>query len=175
VHVHLIPPQPTTMSDTTNHQRITALEAENAALKARIAELEARLQLNSAPPQSLTQTTPTATPELSAEEYLRYGRQLIMPQIGLSGTHFPAPILPTSAPVHSPLLPTSANPVPPHRPTKIKESPRPHHRRRRPRLPRRLLPLLRRCWNSGSPRPRPSRTLQPAPPNPPHAPLSGAS
>ncbi|KAI5819533.1 hypothetical protein BZA77DRAFT_336981 [Pyronema omphalodes] len=72
-------------TDTTNHQRITALEAENTALKARIAELEARLQINSAPPQSLTQTPPTATPELSAEEYLRYGRQLILPQIGLSG------------------------------------------------------------------------------------------
>jgi adenylyltransferase/sulfurtransferase len=66
------------------------LQAENLALKKRLAALEA--ELGSYRNGAAGHTTPTpplceTTKEinLSLEEYKRYGRQMILPEIGYSG------------------------------------------------------------------------------------------
>lgn len=71
--------------------RLLRLEAENQSLKARIQQLEDELSCyrsNAASPSPAPEpATGTATPPPTLEppEYLRYGRQLILPQIGLPG------------------------------------------------------------------------------------------
>ncbi|KAF8252787.1 hypothetical protein K440DRAFT_524765, partial [Wilcoxina mikolae CBS 423.85] len=66
------------------------IEAENRSLKARIQQLEDKLShyrsstaTQNVPPSPI-KTSPTST-TLEPSEYIRYGRQLILPQIGLPG------------------------------------------------------------------------------------------
>lgn len=73
-------------SPPTSQRSRTELEAEIAVLKARTAELES--QLLSAPdkPTNGTSDSPANDPTtttLTPPEYLRYGRQLLLPSIGL--------------------------------------------------------------------------------------------
>jgi adenylyltransferase/sulfurtransferase len=70
----------------SGHDRIPSPTDETLALKARIAELEAELAQHraAAAPPPAAAPTPEQTP-LSREEYLRYSRQLLLPQIGLPG------------------------------------------------------------------------------------------
>jgi adenylyltransferase/sulfurtransferase len=77
----------------SGHDRIPPTTDETAALKARIAELEAELAQhrataaasNSAAPSAPNGSTSTSQTPLSRSEYLRYSRQLLLPQIGLPG------------------------------------------------------------------------------------------
>lgn len=74
---------------------MAALEDENAELKRRVQRLEAELsearsRLDGIQPSHLpTSASPPAAPppRLVPEEYRRYGRQMIMPEIGLEGTN----------------------------------------------------------------------------------------
>lgn len=70
----------------------TILEAENEALKKRISELEAQLASRSNDASVISQQSyppPNAASKgevkLSLEEYKRYGRQMILPEIGIEG------------------------------------------------------------------------------------------
>jgi len=70
------------------------LETENEALKKRILELEAQL---ASPSNDASVTSQQSDPlpdianksevKLSLEEYKRYGRQMILPEIGIEGTN----------------------------------------------------------------------------------------
>lgn len=66
-------------------------ESEKVALRKRIAELEAELSTYRSGATSHTASAPLSSNasrdvELSLEEYKRYGRQMILPEIGYSGT-----------------------------------------------------------------------------------------
>ena len=72
----------------------TTLEAENEALKKRILELEAQLasrsndaSVTSQQSHSLPNIANKSEIKLSLEEYKRYGRQMILPEIGIEGTN----------------------------------------------------------------------------------------
>jgi adenylyltransferase/sulfurtransferase len=67
------------------------LESENIALKKRLAALEAELGTYRGGVSGHTTPAPSAKNtnsenKLSLEEYKRYGRQMILPEIGYSGT-----------------------------------------------------------------------------------------
>lgn len=68
------------------------LTSRIAQLRAELAELEVKLeQLNN---ESVAQKTPTELP-LKLDEYRRYGRQMILPGIGLPGDSTSALMLPS--------------------------------------------------------------------------------
>lgn len=64
------------------------IEAENAALKQRIQELEAELvcaRAAAAPPPPAPGEPGERKWDLELDEYKRYGRQMVMPEVGLEG------------------------------------------------------------------------------------------
>ncbi|CAG8648039.1 2285_t:CDS:2, partial [Acaulospora colombiana] len=61
------------------------LKKENEILKARIKELEDRLEALTSTKKSSREEIKQKKGELEISEYLRYGRQLILPDFGISG------------------------------------------------------------------------------------------
>lgn len=66
-------------------QQIARAEAELQALKEQLAQIESAQETHGAETNGAEETAKWKWP-LSAAEYERYGRQLILPNVGINGT-----------------------------------------------------------------------------------------